>query len=132
MKQQAVGNKIYQINSYVNEQGFEVKEFVDLFTDGNSRENFFHGCIKLNQQTGDPRMPVIPRMIGFEFPQDVKDVRMAFSQFEKQLEIAMERDKAEAERQHAEEEKRRFEESRQILPVNGGKQLVVPFPGRVV
>jgi hypothetical protein len=123
-----IENKIREVKNYVDGRGFEVREFIDIFTDGNSRENFMQGFVKFEINTGDPRMPTVPKMVGFVFPPEVKDVKKAFEVFEEHLEIAMKAEQAIAEKQQAEAEKQRFVASKEIMPV--GKQLVVPFKGR--
>ena len=122
-------NKIREVKNYVDDRVFEIREFIDIFTDGNSRENFLQGFVKFEVPTGDPRMPTVPKMVGFVFPPEVKDVRKAFEVFETHLETAIKEEQAVAEKQKEEAEKQRFAASKEIMPV-GGKQLVVPFKGR--
>jgi hypothetical protein len=127
---ETVENKIREVKNYVDGRGFEVRHFIDIFTDGNSRENFMQGFVKFEIQTGDPRMPTVPKMVGFVFPTDVTDVKKAFEVFEEHLETAMKEEQEIARKQQEEEEKKRFAASKEIMPVGNGKQLVVPFPGR--
>ena len=123
-------NKIREVKNYVDNRGFEVREYIDIFTDGNNRENFMQGFVKFEVPTGDPRMPTMPKMVGFVFPPEITNVKKAFEVFEDHLEIAIKEEQSMAEKQKEEAEKQRFAASKEIMPVGGGKQLVVPFKGR--
>lgn len=104
---------IYEVKTFVNEKGLEVRYFREDKAEG--ADQYYLGAAVLLLATGNPQQPHMPQRFEFEFPKEIASVTEAFEKFEPTMQAEFDRQKK------AYEEKKREQQKQIIIP--GGMDM---------